>query len=122
MFDNITGESWLKVNKPMLITTGTWDSNKQFWPDWRAHKLSFDTAQPGQNYVLVTQGADHYLGNLICTLDREAAPQFDALNSLNATTTAFLDAYLKNNKEAANFISGDELSELTRGFSVIERR
>jgi len=122
MFDTITDGSWLEIEKPMLVTTGTWDSNEQFWPDWRAHKLSFDTAKPGQNYALVTQGADHYLGNLICTLDREITPQYDALNMLNVTTTAFLDAYLKNNSQAAEFISGDELAVLTKGFAVIEHR
>ena len=122
MFDTITDESWLQIDMPMMVTTGTWDSNEQFWPDWRAHKLSFDTAKPGRNYALVTQGADHYLGNLICTLDRESTPQYDALNMLNATTTAFLDAYLKNNTDAAEFISGNELSEMTNNFAVIERR
>lgn len=122
MFDTITDQSWVEMDKPMMLTTGTWDSNAAFWPDWRAHKLSFDTAKPGQNYALVTQGADHYLGNLICTLDREVAPQHDALKMVQISTTAFLDAFIKGDNDAASFIGGDQLATITKGFSVIERR
>jgi len=122
MFDTITDQSWVEMDKPMMLTTGTWDSNAAFWPEWQAHKLSFDTAKPGQNFALVTQGADHYLGNLICTLDREVAPQHDALKMVQVSTTAFLDAFIKGNNDAATFIAGDELATVTSGFSVIERR
>ena len=30
MFDVITENSWVELDKPMLLTTGTWDSNAQF--------------------------------------------------------------------------------------------
>lgn len=122
MGELITERSWEELDQPMLLTTGTWDSNAQFWPDWRAHLLSFETAQPGNNFALVTQGADHYLGNLICTLDRDVAPQDDALKMLNSVTVAFLDARLKNSAAAAAFLNGDDLRRITRGFSVVERR
>ncbi len=122
MFDVINENSWKEFQRPMLLTTGTWDSNAQFWPDWRLHKMSFDTAKEGNNYALITQGADHYLGNLICRPEREQAPQHDALKMLNATSTAFLDAYVKDNAEALAFIEGDQLATLTSGFSVLERR
>jgi predicted dienelactone hydrolase len=122
MFDVITEKSWVEMDKPMLLTTGTWDSNKQFWPDWQLHRMSFDTASPGENYALVTQGADHYLGNLICRLERENPPQYDALEMLNAVTTAFLDAYIKDDAGAREFLQSDSLSTITGGFSTLQRR
>lgn len=122
MFDNITDKSWQEVDQPMLVTTGTWDSNAQFWPDWRAHKMSFDTATAGQNYALIVQGADHYLGNLICRLDRENEPQYDALKMVNAVTTRFLNAYLKDDQEALAFIQSNAARQLTGQFAVIEKR
>lgn len=122
MFDTITPESWSQLNKPMLVATGTWDSNAQFWPDWRLHKMSFDTAQAGSNYALITQGADHYFGNLICRPEREQAPQYDALSMLNTVSVAFLDAYLKEDQAAHRFLAGDTLQQITDGFSVLERR
>lgn len=122
MFDVINEGSWINLQGPMMLTTGTWDANVQFWPDWRAHKLSFDTAQPGQNYALITQGADHYLGNLICRPEREQPPQYDALKMLNSATTAFLDAYVKNNSEALAFIDSDILQQETNNFSRLQQR
>lgn len=65
---------------------------------------------------------DHYLGNLICRLDREEAPQHDALLMVNAVSTAFLDAHLKSNTQALNILHSDVLSQLTGGFSQISRR
>ncbi|WP_101757788.1 alpha/beta fold hydrolase [Oceanicoccus sp. KOV_DT_Chl] len=122
MFDVINDKSWQQMDQPMLLTTGTWDSNARFWPDWRLHKMSFDTATPGVNYALITQGADHYLGNLICRLDREQVAQHDALKMLNVTTIAFLDAYVKELPAAKEFIVSDSLAVVSDGFSVIERR
>lgn len=122
MFDTITEGSWTELTTPTLVTTGTWDSNAQFWPDWRAHLLSFETAKPGSKYSLVTDGADHYLGNLICRPEREEVPQYDALKMLNAVTLAFLDAYVKDEPAAKQFLQQNPLSSLTGGFSTLSQR
>jgi predicted dienelactone hydrolase len=122
MFDVITEHSWVQLDKPMLVTTGTWDSNAQFWPQWQLHKMSFDTAMPGDKYALVTEGADHYLGNLICRLDREQPPQHDALNMVNAVSTAFLDAYIKGDQAALAFLQSGSMQTLTSGFSQVQQR
>jgi predicted dienelactone hydrolase len=122
MFDVITENSWVEMDTPMLLTTGTWDSNAQFWPQWQLHRMSFDTASPGENYALVTQGADHYLGNLICRLQRENPPQYDALKMVNAVTTAFLDAYVKDDMQAKAFLQSGSLPTITGGFSSLQRR
>ncbi len=51
--------------------------------------------KPGQNYSLVVDGADHYLGNLICRPEREEQPQHKALRVINTASVAFLDWQLK---------------------------
>ncbi|MCH1930401.1 hypothetical protein L9G16_09435 [Shewanella sp. A25] len=122
MFDEITAQSWQKLSTPTFNTTGTWDLDKYFFTDWQMHKMAFDSAQPTNNYVLVTQGADHYLGNLICRPEREVAPQKDALMLLNATSTAFLSAYLKQDEQAKTFLQNGRLKDLTAGFSTVEYR
>ena len=122
MFDTITAGSWQHLQTPTLVSTGTWDVQPAFWPDWRSHLLSWETAIPGDKYALVTQGADHHLGNLICRTEREAAPQTDALRMVQIATTAFLDAYLKDNTNARAFLEGDTLTEKTAGFSRLDTR
>ncbi|MCB1689470.1 MAG: alpha/beta fold hydrolase [Halioglobus sp.] len=122
MFDEITADSWNGLTIPTLITTGTWDIQPTFWPDWRDHLMSFERAQPGDKYALVVEGADHYLGNLICRTDREQPPQEDALTMVNVVTTAFLDSFLKNNSEARTMLDGDNLAATTGEFARLSRR
>jgi predicted dienelactone hydrolase len=122
MFDEINQGSWQQQSLPTLMTTGTWDTNAMFWPDWRAHRMSFDTAIPGDQYALVVQGADHYLGNLICRLELEEDPQHDALALINTAAVAFLDAYLKDDADARAFLDSGQLNRVTGQFARLENR
>lgn len=122
MFEEITEDSWRNQRLPTLMTTGTWDANALFWPDWRLHKLSFETAVPGGQYALVVQGADHYLGNLIGRPEREAEPQHDALAMVNTAVVAFLDAYVKGDATARRFLRSGRMSGTTARFAVLEHR
>jgi predicted dienelactone hydrolase len=122
MFDTITDQSWTTLQAPTLVTTGTWDVQPRFWPDWRMHLMSWETAIPGDKYALITQGADHYLGNLICRLQREAKPQEDALRMMQIASTTFLDAYVKGEQQAAAFLESGKLQSVTSGFSRLESR
>lgn len=122
MFGLINDQSWLQVDQPMLVTTGTWDVNPMFFPEWQLHRMSFDTAQPGQNWLLVVDGADHYLGNLICRTGREVTPQTDALNMVNALSVTFLDAFVKDAPAARDAMDALPLAELTGGFATLTQR
>ena len=122
MFKIINGKSWLTMATPMLVTTGTWDLDGRFVHDWHQHELSYDTAPAGRNWVLVTQGADHYLGNLICRTDRDKPSQVDALRMVNAMAVTFLDAFVKDDAAARAFLDSHPLAELTGGFSALEKR
>lgn len=122
MFDVITADSWNAVNKPMLLTTGTWDTNPQFFPDWRLHKMSYEKAVPGNNWALVIEGADHYLGNLICRPEREEPPQQDALIMVNAVSLSFLDWHLKDSQDAKNFMESGALNATTGDFARLSFR
>ncbi len=120
MFDVINEQSWETVNKPMLITTGTWDVNAQFWPHWKLHMVSYDVAPTEDKLALVVEGMDHYLGNLICRPEREERPQTDALLMVNAITTSFLNASLKGDVAAEMFLDSDRLRDITGDFAWLQ--
>ena len=122
MFDEITADSWRAQSVPTLMTTGTWDTNAMFWPDWRAHKMSWETAVTGNQYALVVQGADHYLGNLICRLELEEPPQHEALAFVNSAVVTFLDARMKAVPEAIVQLASDRVAAVSNGFAVLEQR
>lgn len=120
MFDTITERSWDGLQTPTLVSTGTWDIQPRFWPDWKMHLMSYENSIPGDKYALVIQGADHYFGNLICRTGREQEPQEDAFMLLKIASTAFLDRYLKDG--SPELLDSDTLARVTDNFAVISRR
>ena len=94
MFDVIVADSWNTMRGPVLMTTGTEDTDGRFVTDWQQHLLSWERAEPGGQHALVVEGADHYLGKLICRLDEPVAGQHEALAWIRAMSTAFLAAEL----------------------------
>ncbi|MFV8783958.1 alpha/beta hydrolase family protein [Microbulbifer sp. SA54] len=122
MFDMIDEQSWQNMTVPQLVTTGTWDVEARFFRDWRLHAMSYERGAKGLNNLLVTEGADHYFGNLICRLEREAEPQEQALLMANAVSLAFLDAQLKDNLQAREFLASNTLSTATGGFAQLSQR
>lgn len=122
MFEIINAQSWRQMDAPMLATTGTWDVDGRFVTQWRQHALSFETAPPGDKHLLVVEGADHYLGNLICRTDRETPAQHDALRMIQAASTAFLNAHLRVHAEPWESLGNGELARLTQEFAQLEHR
>lgn len=122
MFDMIDAQSWQNMTVPQLVTTGTWDVEARFFPDWRLHAMSHERGVKGLSSLLVTEGADHYFGNLICRLGRDAAPQENALMMANAVSLAFLDAQMKGSETARAFLGTDTVNAVTRGFSRLSQR
>ncbi len=122
MFDVIHEKSWLQMRGPVLVTTGTWDSNAQFWPDWKMHLMSHESAPAGDQFSLVVQGADHYLGNLICRPERDAEPQHGALAMVNSASVAFLDAFLRADNTAKTYLNSDLMQTVTAGFAELATR
>lgn len=119
MFKEITEESWQQINKPMLATTGTWDVEPRFFPDYQLHLMSHYSAPAGSQYGLIIQGADHYFGNLICRTDREQPPQHLQLQLLKSATMAFLDHYVKQQAAAGDFLDDNQLTVTTQGFAKL---
>lgn len=122
MFKVINAKSWLEMKAPMLITTGTADTDGRFVTDWHQHELSYESAPAGRNWVLVNEGADHYLGNLICRPERDGPPQTDALRMVNAMAVTFLDAFVKDDAAARAFLDERPLAGLTGGFATLSHR
>ncbi|WOX06907.1 alpha/beta hydrolase family protein [Microbulbifer pacificus] len=122
MFDMVDQQSWQNMKVPQLVTTGTWDVEARFFRDWRLHAMSYERGVKGLNSLLLTEGTDHYFGNLICRLEREVAPQSDALMMANAVSLAFLDTQLKGNKQARAFMASDALGTVTEGFALVSQR
>lgn len=89
------------------------------WP-WRMAAY-FDTP-PGDKYGVVLDEGDHYYGGLICRETAGGAVDHEGLSVIRGTSTAFLDAYLKNDSEAKTFLNSANVQELTDNRASLESK
>ncbi len=74
------------------------------------------------NHYLFIEGMDHYMGGLICRSDVQGEPDHDALLIAKGVSTAFLDAYMKEDDGARQFLEGSALPNLTGGRATLQIR
>lgn len=93
------------INRPMIVTTGTQDFIPPMMPTWEVHAETYHSAEPGDKYLAVVEGADHRFGGLICG-DVGLTPMPNQLDSLNAATLAFADYYVRGTSAAKAHLDG----------------
>jgi len=112
-------QPWKGVKIPTLISTGTNDfsdvgSGKINVPFKYEIPRSLRHSMSPHHYVLV-DGADHYMGGLMCRTDVPGPLQHDELKIAAETSTVFLDAYVKNDLAAWRSLRFGDLSAETAG-------
>ena len=116
-------EPWKGIRVPTLISTGTKDfsdvgSGRINAPFKYKIPDSFTRSLSPHHYVLI-EGADHYLGGLICRTDVPGPPQHEALRIAAATSITFLDAYVKNDLNAWRSMRFGDLNAATKGKATL---
>ena len=116
-------EPWKGVRVPTLISTGTKDfsdvgSGRINAPFKYKIPDSFTRSLSPHHYVLI-EGADHYLGGLICRNDVPGPAEHEALRIAAATSTTFLDAYVKNDLNAWRSMRFGDLNAATKGKATL---
>ena len=89
------------------------------WP-WRM--AAYFETPPGGKYGLVLNEGDHYYGGLICRETAGGAPDYEGLSIVRGTSTAFLDAYLKDDPSARAFLESADVGTLTNQRASFERK
>lgn len=105
----VTKDTFASVAVPLLTITGDADTVPGFVPDWKAHRLPFDTSKPGRKTLVVFQGGGHDLAL------RGTPQQQRAVMDL---TTDFLDAVASGDTKAQARLDAVQSTDL---FSI-ERR
>jgi hypothetical protein len=81
---------WATMAVPQFVQTGTADVLPMIAPAWTAHLASFEAANVPGSAVWVGHGVDHYFGNRIQRLSREAPDQSQAFKLALDLADAFL--------------------------------
>lgn len=110
-------DAWASVTLPTLVTTGTRDHANRgtAGATWEWRLGAFRLTPPGDKFGLVIDGADHFLGGMLCAERADGSPDLEAFDILKNVSTAFLDAYLKNDAAARAYLQDSAVSDATNG-------
>lgn len=88
----ISDDGWSKINRPMLVVTGTADIIPNFTPEWELHKASYEAAAEGSAYLLVFDDIDHFFNGAFGKVTPEGFTSNDETAVLNRIALDFIRA------------------------------
>ncbi len=114
---------WRGITVPTFMTTGTNDfgtSGKgRRATDYTLDLLTGEGAPPGTRYRVVIQDGDHYYGGLVHRAPKDVKPDPEALGIFNSLSTAFLDANVKKDAAALDYLRRVNLEAITGGRAAL---
>ncbi|MCK6371755.1 MAG: hypothetical protein L6Q83_10625 [Gammaproteobacteria bacterium] len=69
----------------------------------------------GQRFRVLVEGLDHYYGGLVHRAPKDVTPDPQALEIYLALSTAFLDAFVREDEAAARYLERVDLGAITDG-------
>jgi hypothetical protein len=113
------------LSKPLMATGGSKDVGRvdpgDMTPgEWRTQV--YRLAPPGDKYAVIVEGSDHYMGGLICNAERGGEPDPGGVAIVAAMTTVFLDAYLKGDAAALEYLQSVDVPARTDGRATHQYR
>jgi len=120
-------EPWRLANVPTFVATGSKDFSMVGARDGKKSKSAWQLPAAAERpdeprWYLDVNEADHYLGGVICKSTAPGPADYDALKIYNGASTAFLDAYIRDDPAAQAFLGSGELQSLTDGRATLENR
>jgi hypothetical protein len=116
--------AWKGSTVPTFMSTGTDDYGLMGSRDAPQEGNKILSSDPSvDRYQLLLQEGDHYFGGLVQKkLGKvDAKPDYEGLEIFNKTSTAFLDAYAKNNKSARRYLQQVDLQTVTNSRAQLIR-
>ena len=111
----VPDDAWDRLTLPGLVLTGTKDvAMGDTGRSWTWRRRPFDLSPPGDRYLLVIDGGDHYLGGQVGRDDLPVVdPEGYQVESVNRAIAHFLNAYLRDDAKARLALtSGDWVGAL----------
>ena len=114
---------WIGVKIPTFVSTGSNDFSEvgsaRVKSPFKYEVPEELTESSAPHHYVFIEGADHYLGGLICRTDVPGPLQYEALKIAAATSTTFLEAYVGNNSDAKHTMLFGNLKSVTSGKATL---
>ena len=116
-----SGADFATVNIPTLHLTGTRDEGAAFKMKAADRRIPFDYAARAPAFLIIFNGADHM--TFAHHLHARMTADDDRFHSLiTSTSVAFLDAYLRNESAAKQWLVGTGVNELLGSSASVEKK
>jgi len=117
-------DMWVASAVPTFMATGTDDfglmGSRGESTEAQTEILSMGIEPDALRYELLLEGGDHYFGGLV-QKEVDAEPDYEGLAIFNATSTAFLDAVMKDDPLARAYLDTVNLQEATEGRAMLTK-
>jgi len=103
---------------PLMATGGTADVGRGYDPSMSPaefRRITYQQSPAGDKYSVILTDANHFLGGLLCKREDSGEPDPGAITIVGAMTTAFLDAYIKEDPAAREFLLTADMAAITNG-------
>ncbi|MEM7601209.1 MAG: hypothetical protein AAF357_07295, partial [Verrucomicrobiota bacterium] len=116
-------EAWSEFDRPALVVTGTRDGGRG-GQDYTWRLDPYDLSPPGEKYLLFIENAHHGFGGItgISGMGNSGPADPNHLAYVQSTTTAFWDAYLKDEAAANELLVSKRIDELSEGEASLKNR
>lgn len=105
-------KSFEKFARPMLVMTGSEDTDGLFTQEAKLRKRPFEWSPTGDKYLVWVEGLDHGFGGIAGNPLR--TKNADHVNYTKMATLAFWDAYLLESKEARAYLKSEQLPAFSK--------
>ena len=117
-------ETWIGSGVPTLLSTGSDDfglmGDGRTVAEYQNEILSAGSYPEAARYLLLIERGDHYFGGLIHR-ERDGEPDHEGLAIFNAVSSAFLDAYAREEQAALEYLRKVNLQTATGGRANLTR-
>ena len=119
-------DPWRMASLPTFVATGTNDYSsliRHIKKSESIFKFPDDAVfSETPNHYLFVDDMNHYLGGLICKELEDDEPDYEAAEVINGVSTAFLDAYLKDDALALEFLNATQMPSSASARAKLELR
>jgi len=116
------GRSYAHITIPVLHMTGTADNSPIGETAAADRRIPFDSISNAPEYLVTFEGGDHMVFSGPTTRKRSTAQDIAAYESIKGATTAFWNAYLKNDHSAKKWLDEGGLKEALGNSAVLEQK
>lgn len=121
----MSADAFQGLQGPLIATGGTLDEGNvgtgEIFP-WQWRMAAYTESPPGDKYYLALDKSDHYLGGLICRDNMGGEDDPVAVATVRAVQTAFLDAYIKGDDRAFDWLAQADIATLSEGRATFESK